>query len=77
MFSFFRKRRLLFDILASIVFAVGSIMDWYNYFSPEWQKKDLLGGIVYGVMAIIKIIIGQNEIYLQSEMELKVDNPVG
>ena len=54
MLSFFRKNRLLFDWLSLIFFTLGSFFNWYDYFSPEWKKMDLFGGIVFGLMAIFK-----------------------
>ena len=61
MFNFFKKYKLVFYILAVIVFGIGSYFNFYDYFTleynnPKAKKMDLFGGIVFGILAIVKII---------------------
>ena len=61
MFNFFKKHKLTFYILAVIVFGVGSYFNFYDYFTweysnPKAKKMDLFGGIIFGILAIVKII---------------------
>ena len=60
MFKFIRKHRLFFDIMAAIVFALGSYLNFSDYFSTGYEnttkhKMDLFGGIVFGIMFIFKL----------------------
>lgn len=55
MFSFFKKHKFLFDILALIIFAGGSVMYWFDYSANENKKIHLIAAIVMGVMAILKL----------------------
>jgi hypothetical protein len=61
MFKFIRKHRLIFDILAVIVFGVGSYFNFSDYFSLEYENStkkgmNLLGGIVFEIMCMIKFV---------------------
>jgi hypothetical protein len=56
MFGFFRKHKLTFDILATIVFALGSIMYAIEYFGAENKKMKLFGAIIFGIMTIFKLL---------------------
>jgi hypothetical protein len=56
MFDFFRKHKLTFDILATVVFALGSIMFPIEYFGAENKKMKLFGAIVFGIMTIFKLV---------------------
>ncbi|HSU28650.1 MAG TPA: hypothetical protein VLJ68_09735 [Chitinophagaceae bacterium] len=55
MFSFIRKNKLVFDVLATLVFAAVSVFKWYDYYGSDGKKMDLIGGIVFGLMAIVKL----------------------
>jgi phosphatidylglycerophosphate synthase len=56
MFSFFRKHKLTLDIIATIVFALGSIMYAIEYFETENKKMKLFGAIIFGIMTIFKLV---------------------
>ena len=64
---------MLFDILALIFFAVISFFSWYDYFGPESHKMDLYGGIVFGLLAIIKIVEVIGHFVKKRELQSKKD----
>jgi hypothetical protein len=54
MFSGFKKNRLLFDIFFTVVAAIASFFEWYDFFENGVKWK-WLGGVVFGLMAVIKL----------------------
>ena len=54
MFRFLGINKQWADILATIVFALGSIFNFIEYYSEESKKMDMYGGVLFGIMAIIK-----------------------
>ena len=55
MFKFSEKYKLPFDISAAIAAILVAIVYWYDFFENNIEWK-WLGGIVFGTMAVIKII---------------------
>lgn len=55
MFNSSKKYKLSFDITAAIAAILVAILYWYDFFenNNEWKW---LGGIVFGTMAVIKVI---------------------
>ena len=51
-----KKNKLLFSVLAALIFIAGSVFYWFQYSSPDGKKMDLVTAIVTGILAIIKII---------------------
>ena len=61
MFSFFKKYKIAFKILAVIVFALGAYMRLQEYFggvfeTPKDKKLKLIFGIVFGLMALFQLV---------------------
>ncbi len=54
MFKFLRKYKFQFDVIAVIVFAIGSIFRFIDYSEDSSKKMNLFGGIVFGLMAIFR-----------------------
>ena len=54
MFKFFKKHKLEFDIASTIVAALASFLEWYDFFSAE-QSWRWLPGSFFAVWAIVKI----------------------
>jgi hypothetical protein len=52
--SFWKKHRLKIDIIGCILFAVCSIMLFIKFFGPERKGMDMITGIIFGLMSIIK-----------------------
>ena len=68
---------MTFYILAAIVFGVGSYFNFYDYFTleydnPKAKKMDLFGGIVFGILAIVKII-DVTEYFLNKKNKVEVN----
>jgi len=55
MFKFSEKYKLRFDISAAIAAMLAAIVYWYDFFENKIEWK-WLGGIVFGTMAVIKVI---------------------
>jgi uncharacterized membrane protein len=54
MLKFFRRNKLAFDIAMVIVALLASFLWWYDFFKgDEWQW---LGGVIFGIIAIIKVV---------------------
>jgi hypothetical protein len=51
---FFKKHKLAVDITFFVVSAAVSILNWYDFFENGKQWK-LLGGVLFGIMAIVKL----------------------
>jgi hypothetical protein len=54
--EFLRKNKLLFDIIAFIVFAFASYLFFDEYFEDKKQKIKLVTAIANGLMAVIKML---------------------
>jgi hypothetical protein len=54
--KFFRKYRLQFDIIAILAFAFASWIQFNEYGGPEGEKINLVSGIVFGLMTIIRVV---------------------
>jgi hypothetical protein len=59
MLSFFKKSRIVFKTLTTVVFALGSYFFFNDYFNIEFESlkqknMKLFAGIVFGLMAIFK-----------------------
>jgi hypothetical protein len=54
--SFFNKNKFLFDILAFVVFAGGSVMYWFDYAGPGKKKIHLISAIVFALLAVLKFV---------------------
>jgi hypothetical protein len=53
MFKFFKKHKLVFDIVSAIVAALASFLEWYDFFSTEQSWRWLLGSF-FAVWAMVK-----------------------
>jgi hypothetical protein len=49
------KTSLLWNIIALLVFGAGAVWNIIDYYYYEGKKMDLFAGIVFGLMAIIKL----------------------
>lgn len=54
MFKQNSKYRLTFLILTTVVFVLGSVMNFYE-FSEKKDGMKMAGGIVFGVMAVVYV----------------------
>jgi hypothetical protein len=55
MLSALRKNKLLLGILFTIILTAASISAWYEY-GKDSRQRNLLGGILFGIFAIIKLV---------------------
>ena len=56
MVQFFKKYKLIFDILSIAVFSFGSIMYLMDNDEPGKKKMHVFAGVFFGIMAIFKLI---------------------
>lgn len=61
MIRFFRRYKLQFYILMVLFFGITSFLNFYDYFSLEYDNRtkkgmDLFGGIVMAILTIVYVV---------------------
>lgn len=53
MLGFLKKNKLLYDTVVAVLLATASLSHWFD-FSDQGKQMNLLGGIIFGILCLIK-----------------------